>query len=231
MSEVTADFIKRSRHGTTQTSAGETYARRRKMGIQLKRARHVLTSSSAQSPASLGSLVRCIAESALGLTPVAIVMILSVWICAQFWIASDFILIWALCALILLGGRWVLASRYLALILVGETEASIYRVLFFILQFCEGISWAFGLLVLYQSPQPEAHDFAFVITVLMTVIIAMANLVMPISLGIGLAPIIVVVAWNMGDITNPSLILSCWGGDAYAYCFMLLFLATLISVS
>ena len=108
MADVTAEMIERGRRGDPDEAA-----RRRKMTIKLKHARHALTSSTGDAAGPFDSMVRLFAESARSTAPAAALLTLGTGVAVQFWAPLDFTIAWVLVALAMIGARYWLGAAYL----------------------------------------------------------------------------------------------------------------------
>ena len=192
MSELTAEMIERGRRGDPEQSA-----RRRKMNIKLKHARHALTSTAGDAAGPYDSMVRLFAEAARGGAPAAALLTLGVGFAAQLWSPMSLVGGWAVLSLLAIAARYALGSSYLALP-NPEKAASRYRALFVGAQALDGLAWAGGVLLLRISPDPNAHSFTLILVLLVAGMTAIAASAIPAAVGSGLAPIAFALLWSVG---------------------------------
>jgi two-component system cell cycle sensor histidine kinase PleC len=192
MADVTAEMIERGRR-----SDPEQAARRRKMTIKLKHARHALTSSTGDAAGPFDSMVRLFADSARSAAPAAALLTFGVGFAAQHWAPIELTIAWMAVSFAMIGARYFLGAKYLGLA-NPEKEASRYRTLFVLTQALDGAAWAGGVMLLLTASPPSAHGFAMVLLILIAGMIAMTASAIPAAVGAGLAPIAVSVLWSIG---------------------------------
>jgi two-component system cell cycle sensor histidine kinase PleC len=191
MDDVTAEMIERGRRGNPQDAA-----RRRKMNIKIKHARHALTSTTGDAAGPFDSMVRLFAQSARSASPAAALLTLGVGVVAQMWTAPLPAIAWVAGSLAMIGARYWLGSRYLSLA-NPEAQAGRYRALFVAAQFLDGFVWACGTLLLIAD-DASAHGFALVLLILVCGMIATTASAIPAAVGAGLAPIVAAALWSVG---------------------------------
>jgi two-component system cell cycle sensor histidine kinase PleC len=192
MSDVTAEMIERGRRGDP-----DEVARRRKMTIKLKHARHALTSSTGDAAGPFDSMVRLFAENAQHSAPAAALLTLGVGFVAQIWAPLPLTLVWMALSLTTVGARFLLGARYLKLP-NPEAQASSYRALFVATQALDGAAWAGGVMLLLGAPDANAHGFVLVLSMLIAGMIAMTASAIPAAVGAGIAPIACAMVWSVG---------------------------------
>ena len=192
MDDVTAEMIERGRRGDPQDAA-----RRRKMNIKIKHARHALTSTTGDAAGPFDSMVRLFAQSARSAAPAAALLTLGVGAAAQMWTALLPAIGWVAVSLAMIGARYWLGARYLSLA-NPEARAGRYRALFVATQFLDGLAWGCGTLLLLTADDSSAHGFALVLLILVCGMIAMTASAIPAAVGAGLAPIVAAALWSVG---------------------------------
>jgi two-component system cell cycle sensor histidine kinase PleC len=192
MDDVTAEMIERGRGGDPKE-----VARRRKMNIKIKHARHALTSSTGDAAGPFDSLVRLFAESARSAAPAAALLTVGVGVAAPVWLDPLPALAWVAASLAAIAARWSLGGRYLSL---PNPEAQVrrYRALFVATQFLDGIVWGAGALLFLTAADPDAHGFGLVLLILVCGMIATTASAVPAAVGAGLAPIVAAAIWAVG---------------------------------
>ena len=192
MNDVTAEMIERGRGSDPQDAA-----RRRKMNIKLRHARHALTSTTGDAAGPFDSMVRLFAESARSAAPAAALLSLGVGVAAQVWLNPIPSVAWVAASLLAIAARYSLGARYLSLP-NPETHVRRYRALFVAAQFVDGIAWGLGALLFLTSPASDAHGFALVLLILVCGMIATTASAIPAAVGAGLAPIVAAAIWAVG---------------------------------
>ena len=192
MADVTAEMIERGRRGDPEEAA-----RRRKMTIKLKHARHALTSSTGDAAGPFDSMVRLFAECARSAAPAAARLTCGVGFAAQYRAPVQLTVAWMAVSLMMIGARYWLGATYLKLA-DPEKEASYYRALFVLIQGLDGAAWAAGVALLMASPEPSAHGFTMVLLILVGGMMATTASSIPAAVGAGLAPIALSSIWSIG---------------------------------
>ena len=192
MDDVTAEMIERGRGGDRLE-----FARRRKMNIKIRHARHALTSQTGDAAGPFDSLVRLFAESARSAAPAAAMLTLGVAVAAQVWLPPLPTFAWAAASLAAIAMRWSLGTRYLSL---PNPEAQVrrYRLFFVALQALDGLAWGAGSLMWLTAQSTEAHGFAVVLLILVCGMIATTASAIPAAVGAGLAPIVAAAIFAVG---------------------------------
>ena len=192
MNDVTAEMIERGRGGDPQDAA-----RRRKMNIKLRHARHALTSTTGDAAGPFDSMVRLFAESARSAAPAAALLTLGVALAGQVWLDWAPTLAWVAASLAAIAARWSLGGSYLRLA-NPEAQAPRYRALFVTTQFLDGVTWGAGALLFLTAADHDAHGFALVLLILVCGMIATTASAIPAAVGAGLAPIVAAAIWAVG---------------------------------
>jgi two-component system cell cycle sensor histidine kinase PleC len=197
MSDVTAEMIERGRRGDPERAS-----RRRKMNIKLKHVRLSLTSTTGDAAGPFDSMVRLFAESARSAAPAAALVTVGVGLAAHAWAPAQLTLTWASASLAAIAARWALGGRYLELP-NPESAAGLYRGLFVAAQFVDGAAWAGAVVLLLNAPEPAAHGFTLILSILVAGMIAITASAIPAAVGAGLAPIMGAILWSVG-VRRPS---------------------------
>ncbi len=212
MGEVTAEMIGRGRGGDPAEAA-----RRRKMSIKLKHARHALTNSSAEDNGPYDSMVRLYAQSMKSATPAVLVLTAVIGVAARFWAPPWQVLIWAVLALVAIGLRFGLGSAALRLE-EPEKSARYWRIAFTVAEAAFGATWAVIVAIMSRSPDPGAINFTLIVVMLVAGMIAMVGSAIPAAVGAGLLPIMIAIVTQFGARTTEQTVLLgllCSGVLAY----------------
>ena len=199
MSEVTAEMIEKGRHGDPIEAA-----RRRKMNIKLKHARQTLTSSPGDYAGPYDSLVRLFAQSAESSTAAVGLLMLAVGFAAQNWSPLTQVLLWEILALTMLGLRYLLGVRYLALP-DPEKVAGRWRIFFVMVEAGLGAVWGTIVALLLASSDPSARSFVLLLLMLIAGMTAMVGSAIPAAVGAGLLPLMIAIVAVIGPKTIPEL--------------------------
>ena len=212
MDEVTAEMIERGRNGDPDEAA-----RRRKMSLKLKHARHALTNMPADDCAPYDSMVRLFAQTAKSATPAVAAVTLFVGVAAHFWAPVDQLVIWGALSLGAITLRFALAAAYLNF-RKPEKSAALWRALFTLSEAFSGGTWALIVAAMMKSPNPDTVNFTLILVMLVAGMISMVGLAIPVAVGAGLAPIVIAIVLQIGLRTpQQTLILAllCTGVLAY----------------
>ena len=158
MSEVTAEMIE---NGRALDPASAT--RRRKMTIKIREAREKLTTASERAYAP--DLLLLFAQSHKSATPFLCLMVLAIGLTALVWVAAPLVFVWSsltAMAMALLYGFSVafLGSR------PRDAHAGLWRLKFIFAEALYGVAWALIVVLLLQSPDPNARTFVLVVLLL-----------------------------------------------------------------
>ncbi len=196
MSEVSAERIDKGRNGDPASAA-----RRRKMTIKLKHARQSLTSNSIDISGQYASLARLFAQSVMSATPAMALVVIAVGATACLWVSLPQMTVW--------GGlvAAALAVRCgLGIALVGspnaEKRSAAWRRKFIAAETFAGASWALIVVLLLQSPDPNARTFALVVLLLVAGMTAMVASAIPFAVAGGLAPMTIAIVYVLGPATR-----------------------------
>ncbi len=212
MSEVTAQMIERGRKGDPEEAS-----RRRRMNIKLKHARQTLTSHPGDAGGPYDSLVRLFAQSAKSATPAIAVLIVAVGVAAQFWAPLVQVLVWNALALVAVTLRYTLGAMYLKLS-DPEKHARTWRVYFALAESFAGACWAMIVILLQQSPDPNARGFVLVVLMLVAGMTAMVASAIPLAVGAGLLPMMIAIVTAFGPTTrHETITLSLLCGGILVY--------------
>jgi len=212
MGEVTAEMIERGRKGDPAEAA-----RRRKMSIKLKHARHALTSDAADDHGPYDSMVRLFAQSIQSATPAIVALTLVVGAAAHIWVALPPAAIWSAAALAVTALRYGLAAAYLKQ-RNPEEAAPLWRVLFTVAEAVVGATWAALVVILLQTGDREAISFTLVVVMLVAGMISIVGSAIPVAVGAGLTPILIAIVTQFSASTLRETIilgLLCSGVLAY----------------
>ncbi len=212
MGEVTAEMIERGRGGDPAEAA-----RRRRMSIKLKHARHALTNSSAEDSGPYDSMVRLYAQSMKSATPAVLLLTAVIGGAARFWAPPWQVLIWAVLALVAIGLRFGLGSAALRLE-EPEKSARYWRIAFTVAEAAFGATWAAIVAIMSRSPDPGAINFTLIVVMLVAGMIAMVGSAIPAAVGAGLLPIMIAIVTQFGARTTEQTVLLgmlCSGVLAY----------------
>ena len=210
MSEVTAQMIEQGRNGDPAEAA-----RRRAMLAHVRRARQALTSGGdTQEP--YDSLVRLFAESAKSATPIIGLLIGAAALASLRWAEIVEVVSWSAVALAALGLRFGLGSIYLRLP-EPDNEAKNWRLLFVFSEACGGLAWAMLALLLLQSPDAGARNFAVVALTLIAGVTALVASAIPAAVGCGIAPILLTSLVVLEPKTLDTLLLALFCAASLGY--------------
>ena len=195
MSEASAETVDKDRDGDPAA------ARRRKMTIKLKHARQTLTSSSVDYSGQYASLARLFAQSAISATPAMALVVAAVGTTACLWVPASRVVMWVA----LLAAAF--AVRYgLSVAFQNGNEAEpgsdSWRRKFIAAETFAGASWALIVVLLLQSPDPNARTFALVVLLLVAGMTAMVASAIPFAVAGGLAPMTVAIICVLGPATR-----------------------------
>ncbi len=196
MSEVSAEKIDRGRNGDSTAAA-----RRRQMTIKLKQARQSLTSNSVDSSGQYASLARLFAHSAMSATPAMALVVLAVGFTACLWVPLPKVMIWGGLLAAALAVRYGLAVAFLDSA-DGEKTSGSWRRKFIAAETFAGGSWALIVVLLLQSPDPNARTFVLVVLLLVAGMTAMVASAIPMAVAGGLAPMTIAIVYVLGPATR-----------------------------
>ncbi len=196
MSQVSAELIEKSR-GPDPASA----ARRRKMSIKLKHARQTLTSNSIDYSSQYASLARLFAQSVTSATPAMALVVITVGVTACLWVPAPRVVFWGSLVAAAFAVRYGLGVAFRN---AADAEHGIagWRRKFIAAETFTGASWALIVVLLLQSPDPNARTFALVVLLLVAGMTAMVASAIPFAVAGGLAPMTVAIICVLGPATH-----------------------------
>ena len=177
--------------GTGSKTDSEAAARRRKMTIQLREARRSLSEPDA-IPSHSSAMVRLFAEINRSATPMLGIVALGICAAALAWVAAGPLTTWiALIACAILIGY----SLPIAFLDSSDTEktAGAWRRKFVFSTALSGSAWAYLLVALLQSSDPNAQAFAIVVMLLVSTVMSLLAAAIPAAFVAGKAPMIIAV--------------------------------------
>ena len=177
--------------GTGSKTDSEAAARRRKMTIQLREARRSLSEPDA-IPSHSSAMVRLFAEINRSATPMLGIVALGICAAALAWVAAGPLTTWiALIACAILIGY----SLPIAFLDSSDTEktAGAWRRKFVFSTALSGSAWAYLLVALLQSSDPNAQAFAIVVMLLVSMVMSLLAAAIPAAFVAGMAPMIIAV--------------------------------------
>ncbi len=192
MSEVSAEKIDRRRNGDPAAAA-----RRRKMTIKLKHARQSLTSNSVDFSGQYASLARLFAHSAMSATPAMALVVIAVGATAGLWVPFPKVMTWGALLAAALAVRYGLGVAFLDSP-DAEKTSNAWRRKFIAAETFAGASWALIVVLLLQSPDPNARTFVLVVLLLISGMTAMVASAIPFAVAGGLAPMAIAIVYVLG---------------------------------
>ena len=177
--------------GTGGKPDSEAAARRRKMTIQLREARRSLSEPDA-IPSHSSAMVRLFAEINRSATPMLGIVALGICATALAWVDAGPLTTWiALIACAILIGY----SLPIAFLDSSDKEktAGAWRRKFVFSTALSGSAWAYLLVALLQSSDPNAQAFAIVVMLLVSTVMSLLAAAIPAAFVAGMAPMIIAV--------------------------------------
>jgi two-component system cell cycle sensor histidine kinase PleC len=196
MSEVSAEKI--DRRGVGDPTAA---ARRRTMTIKLKRARQSLTSNSIDFSEQYTSLVRLFANSVMSATPAMALVVIAVGATACLWVPAPKIITWSSLLAAALAVRYGLGVALFDAPDIDKASGS-WRRKFVAAETFAGASWALLVVLLLQSPDPNARTFVLVVLLLVSGMTAMVASAIPFAVAGGLSPMAIAIVYVLGPTTR-----------------------------
>ncbi|MFZ1964522.1 MAG: ATP-binding protein [Roseiarcus sp.] len=196
MSEVSAEKI--DRRGAGDSTAA---ARRRTMTIKLKRARQSLTSNSIDFSEQYASLVRLFAHSVMSATPAMALVVIAVGATACLWVPAPKIITWSSLLAAALAARYGLGVALFDAPDIDKACAA-WRRKFVAAETFAGASWALLVVLLLQSPDPNARTFVLVVLLLVSGMTAMVASAIPFAVAGGLSPMAIAIVYVLGPTTR-----------------------------
>jgi len=195
MSEVTAQMIENARGDAAAT------ARRRRMAIALRKARHALTNDGDMEAAQAAGLMRLFAQSNRSATPAMGIVALVVGATATLWIPAAYVLVWASCVCCALAVLYWFSISFLHTVDV-EISARHWRRKFVASQTLVGFSWALIVALLLRAPDDHARTFVLVVLLLIAAMTAMIASAIPYAVAGGLAPVTAAILLVIGPTSH-----------------------------
>ena len=192
-------------------------ARRRAMTLKLRQARQTLTTSSVDFAGQYGSLARLFANSIAGATPAMALVALAVGGIACYWVPAAKVVSWGVLLAASLAVRYGLAVAFLDLA-EPEKAAPAWRRKFIASETFAGAAWALLVVLLLQSPDPNARTFVLVVLLLVAGMTAMVASAIPFAVAGGLLPMAIAIVYVLGPATREQALLMsllCVGILAY----------------
>ena len=177
--------LEREQGGRSDPAAA---ARRRKLMLDLKRARQVLTGPD-PAPDHSVAMVRLFAEINRSAAPMLGLVALGCCAIALAWLGAGAIATWAafmVCAIALL---YALPIAFLDSFDVEKAAATWRRKFVLATAFC-GAAWAYLVVALLQSEEPNAEAFAVLVMLLVSTIMSLLSAAIPAAFVAGMLPMI-----------------------------------------
>lgn len=172
----------------TARSDPEAAARRRKLKRELRRARLALTSPD-QVPDHSAAMVRLFAEINRSAAPMMGLLALGCCAIALAWLKANALVTWSaliVCAIALLYG---LPIAFLDSAEAEKAAASWRRKFVLATAFC-GAAWAWLVVALLQSAEPNAQAFAVLVMLVVSTVMSLLSAAIPAAFVAGMAPMI-----------------------------------------
>src|SRR5271155_3944000 len=172
MSDVGADLA-----GSGQRSDPDAAARRRKMTIQLRETRRSLSEPDA-IPSHSSAMVRLFAEINRGATPMLGIIALGVCATALAWVEAGPLTTWIafIACAILIGYSFPIAFLDSS---DQEKTAGVWRRKFVFSTAFSGSAWAYLIVTLLKSSDPNAQAFAIVVMLLVSTVMSLLAAAIP----------------------------------------------------
>ncbi len=179
----------RAQSGAGGRSNPDAAARRRRMAIELRRARIALTGPDA-IPTHSAAMVRLFAEVNRSAAPMLGLVALGLCALALAWVGAGPLAVWAafiVCAIALVYG---LPIAFLDSV-DAEKNAGAWRRKFVLsTAFC-GAAWAYLVITLLRSSEPNAEVFAILVMLLVATVMSLLSAAIPAAFVAGMLPMIV----------------------------------------
>jgi two-component system, cell cycle sensor histidine kinase PleC len=182
--------------GSGGKADSEAAARRRKMTIQLREARRSLSEPDA-IPSHSSAMVRLFAEINRSATPMLGIIALGVCATALAWVEAGPLTTWIafIACAILIG--WSLPIAFLDSS-GQEKTAGIWRRKFVLSTAFSGSAWAYLIVILLRSSDPNAQAFAIVVMLLVSTVMSLLAAAIPAAFVAGMLPMIIGVTLLYG---------------------------------
>src|SRR5271155_2324018 len=184
MSDVGADLA-----GSGQRSDPDAAARRRKMTVQLREARRSLSEPDA-IPSHSAAMVRLFAEINRSASPMLGVIALGVCATALVWIDAGPLVTWITFIACAIAIGYALPIAFLDSS-EKEKAAGAWRRKFVLSTALCGSAWAYLIIALLQSSDPNAQAFAIVVMLLVSTVMSLLAAAIPAAFVAGMLPMIV----------------------------------------
>ncbi len=196
MVEVAAEKNDKGRAGDPAAAA-----RRRAMTRRLRQARQTLTTNSIDFTGQYASLARLFAASVAGATPVMALVALAVGAIACAWVPAAKVVSWGVLLVVSLAVRYGLAIAFVDLP-EPEKASPAWRRKFIAGETFAGGAWALLVVLLLQSPDPNARTFVLVVLLLVSGMTAMVASAIPFAVAGGLLPMAIAIVYVLGPTTR-----------------------------
>ena len=220
MSEITAEMIERGRGAADPKSA----AQRRKLAYKVREAREALTSSGSGHRAFDVELLRLYAKGRKSSGLMMSMACLAIALIAIAWTSIGNILIWMSLVVAGLAFIYPMASRLLELP-AAEVNVQKWRRQVIIAETLQSCLWAGIVVLVLQSPDPNARAFVLIVLLLLGAMSAMTTAPVPGAVYAALAPFTIAIAlavWPTLDDANHLMLLTL----TYAVLLYFIVLAT-----
>ena len=167
----------------------EAAARRRKMNIQLREARRSLSEPDA-IPSHSSAMVRLFAEINRSATPMLGVIALGVCATALAWVDAGPLVTWVTFIACAIATGYSLPIAFLDSS-DQEKTAGVWRRKFIFSTALSGSAWAYLIVALLQSSDPNAQAFAIVMMLLVSTVMSLLAAAIPAAFVAGMLPMIV----------------------------------------
>jgi two-component system, cell cycle sensor histidine kinase PleC len=166
----------------------EAAARRRKMSIQLREARRSLSEPDA-IPSHSSAMVRLFAEINLSATPMLGIIALGVCATALAWVGAGPLVTWVTFIACAIATGYSLPIAFLDSS-DQEKTAGVWRRKFIVSTALSGSAWAYLIVILLQSSDPNAQAFAIVMMLLVSTVMSLLAAAIPAAFVAGMLPMI-----------------------------------------
>lgn len=220
MSEITAEMIERGRGAADPKSA----AQRRKLAYKVREAREALTSSGSGHRAFDVELLRLYAKGRKSSGLMMSMACLAIALIAIAWTSIGNILIWMSLVVAGLAFIYPMASRLLELP-AAEVNVQKWRRQVIIAETLQSCLWAGIVVLVLQTPDPNARAFVLIVLLLLGAMSAMTTAPVPGAVYAALAPFTIAIAlavWPTLDDANHLMLLTL----TYAVLLYFIVLAT-----
>jgi two-component system, cell cycle sensor histidine kinase PleC len=178
----------RAQGGINGRSDPEAAARRRRMTLELRRARQVLTGPDA-IPSHSAAMVRLFAEINRSAAPMLGLVALGLCAIALAWMGASALATWSafiVCAVALV---YALPIAFLDSVDAEKTAGAWRRKFVLATAFC-GAAWSYLVIALLQSSEPNAQAFAVLVMLLVSTVMSLLSAAIPAAFVAGMLPMI-----------------------------------------